>query len=563
MPHNDSQSQGSMADALSPLANKMRGYRSAIRPVSQVTVTLGNEQGRDVFADVRDDCLNWMANRAGRKLPEEAWKGKSFELEEVGAQRVGAVSIQSPQFWASRIDDADKNLAQRTWVTEIGLAKTDDGRILFGSRLICVTRGDDAPYERTIPGFVRHIIESKGALLDGRMLGSEPWLVNSEKDVDELVGILQSPVRTVDVVVFSLPENSTDPCETIVPALEVHQRTLGAAHVAILTGPASYWLTGRLGKEFSVFHQGVRTYLAGFNHYQDQPFSHPLGLPGRIATWEDGGAEGYARMLIDRALARSVVRPDREQHLPSYSTVRRFAAQRKLEQAKQEGSSEAELLAMAMEEVSQLHKALEEQQKDNDELLETAEGEREQALQASQQASARSDALMRQVEALEKRLESAGKKSIEIPIPDNFDNFATWCESYLSGYVDLHNRAFQGIKKSVFHDCRFVYRALLLLKNYYVTMRREPGEEVRQAYEEACRRLQLEETNTISDARLGEQGDTYIVNYAGRKRTLDRHLKNGTSKDQRYCFRLYFFWDQDSQQVVVGWLPSHLDTRQT
>jgi hypothetical protein len=62
---------------------------------------------------------------------------------------------------------------------------------------------------------------------------------------------------------------------------------------------------------------------------------------------------------------------------------------------------------------------------------------------------------------------------------------------------------------------------------------------------------------------LGEQGDEYLTQHNGRKRELDRHLKKGNSRDARYCFRLYFFWDEDNEQVVVGWLTSHLGTRLT
>ena len=52
-------------------------------------------------------------------------------------------------------------------------------------------------------------------------------------------------------------------------------------------------------------------------------------------------------------------------------------------------------------------------------------------------------------------------------------------------------------------------------------------------------------------------------NTTGTKRELDRHLKKGNSRNSRHCFRLYFFWDDEDEQVVVGWLTSHLDTRQT
>lgn len=37
----------------------------------------------------------------------------------------------------------------------------------------------------------------------------------------------------------------------------------------------------------------------------------------------------------------------------------------------------------------------------------------------------------------------------------------------------------------------------------------------------------------------------------------------GVSKDRRYCLRIYFFWDDQDQIVVIGDLPHHLDTSDT
>ena len=78
-----------------------------------------------------------------------------------------------------------------------------------------------------------------------------------------------------------------------------------------------------------------------------------------------------------------------------------------------------------------------------------------------------------------------------------------------------------------------------------------------------ARPLHLSEEPTGSETRAGEQGDEYYVKYGGRRVFLDRHLKKGQAREPRHCFRLYFFWDDDSEQVVVGWLPSHLDSRIT
>jgi hypothetical protein len=42
------------------------------------------------------------------------------------------------------------------------------------------------------------------------------------------------------------------------------------------------------------------------------------------------------------------------------------------------------------------------------------------------------------------------------------------------------------------------------------------------------------------------------------------HLKPGrNTRDPTRCLRIYFFWDDEEEQAVVGWLPGHLESRLT
>ena len=92
-------------------------------------------------------------------------------------------------------------------------------------------------------------------------------------------------------------------------------------------------------------------------------------------------------------------------------------------------------------------------------------------------------------------------------------------------------------------------------------MRRERDEKKKFAYEKELAELQLEESLTGDGVKFDP--DLYSVTYNGIRKVLDRHLKRGNSRDPRFCFRLYFFWDDEAEIVVVGWLPTHLDNRMT
>lgn len=545
-------------DQLALIGEKPREGLSVVRPVSQVTLKLRPAKGHDRFTESIKHVLKWMNRRAGRNLPGAAWRGQSFELTDIGAQRTAAIALPEQQFWAARLDDADKTVPLRTWVTEIGVGMDANGDTLFGARLICVSRGADEPFLRTVPGFVRAIMGDGPTEIDGVPLTRDISLVSTASEVDQLVTLLENPNRQADVLVFALPDGSSNPSEAAASANSVHNATLGAAHVYVLAGPASFLLTDRVGRELSVFRRAVRTYRPGFRAWVDEPSKHPLALPDRIASWSETAPGEFEQWLVNHSLSNAAHAPGREERLPSFNTVRQLAAQMERERLREAGGTDAELIRLFEQDNDQLRKDLQEQKGQYDGLLLTADAEREAAIQEANAAKAQALERLHRIRLLEKRLaESAAPQPT--PIPNTLDEFEAWCKEHLAGSVEIANRAYQGVRKSEFHDPQFIYRALLLIRDQYVPMRVEGTPARRQSYEEALHALQLEDSATGEGVKYA--ADLYSVQYGGGRRALDRHLKGSDSRDRRYGFRLYFFWDDESQIVVVGWLPSHLDNR--
>jgi hypothetical protein len=239
-------------------------------------------------------------------------------------------------------------------------------------------------------------------------------------------------------------------------------RTLGVAHVAVITGPASFYLSDRVGKEFSVFRGAVRTYRSGFNIAQDEPFRHPLSLSNRIIDWPGGGREGYELFLIGQTLMRSASGHDVEHQLPPFTEVRRVAAQLKLDAAKGVSTSVSDLLHLAENEIRELRDSLEKDRSTYQGLVDQYERERDQGREEAQQAQAVNGYLRQRIRVLETALKSLSKNAAAVPIPSSLDQLESWCRDYLSGAVELHNRAIQGSKKSRFEDYALIYKALLL-----------------------------------------------------------------------------------------------------
>ena len=129
----------------------------------------------------------------------------------------------------------------------------------------------------------------------------------------------------------------------------------------------------------------------------------------------------------------------------------------------------------------------------------------------------------------------------------------------------LHPRALQGIKKTVYNNPPLVYNALLHLANQYRDMRL--GLIQQEDYFKSRDALQLRDGGSIDEDHAGEYGSTYYVQYpigSSVNRFLESHLRcGGNTRDPERCLAIYFFWDDESQQVVIGWLPSHLENKMT
>ncbi len=539
-----------------------------------------------VFEKVREIVLMWMKPRAGVNLPDRALKGQSFSLDEDAAQPTEAVAVDEKEFryWRARIRDGDKEVPGRTWITEIAIGEVGESAVTFCTRLRCLTRGEDKPFDPSIPSFVWKLIENQTAFLDSYTASTVPWFIDSQHEIDKLYKLLANPDRHSEVIVFSLLKDSTNQDETALLYRDVEdiaKKTAGAAHVVIMTGPASFWLSSRVGEEFSVFQQAVRTYRPGFDPDIDEPFRHPLVLQNTI---HEQGDEWLKKLLISGALRGSIFHnKDIEQYLPPFTKIRSLANEKgrriksKLNRDTRtdDESSNAKLLKdidqlkqendQLKQDIDQLRRGHEKEQKELGELLDFAEDEREKAIQESGQFKYQNSSLKNYIKILEEKLKDSGYP-IQPEIPTNLDNFENWCNE-ISDSVVVLNRAFRSVKESQYKDPLLIYEALLLLRNYYVPMRRESNNELRnelrKAYENKLKELGLSESPSITATRAGEENKTYLVSYAGRSELLDRHLTKGKGRNRKNCFRLYFFWDKDEKQVVVGSLPSHLDTRIT
>lgn len=513
--------------------------------------------------------LQWVRSRFPTQLPQEAWRGETFNVEEWG-QKVECVAIAEEGLWSLRLTQPDAPFGDRaavpgrTWTTDIALSKRD-GDIGFGIRVICAS----LPYSNeeialTRPRVVLDLIDAVG-VHEVRPLSRRPWLLTSDEDLLALREFLADPGRTMPVFLLTQPDRKRLQLQVspfMLDAEKLAQKTQAFAHVVQLPWELGYKWTELVGKPWSAYLGAVRTYQPGLAFESDSPEMHPRAFAERILAFSYHGLtaeEAFASFLVDQAAAYAATKRPHWGDRCFLTDARTRHAQIAREKTQEDG----DWRGLYESEISSLKVKIQEATREAEEYSDDAiQAVRDREAYAEENAKLRAH-----IDSLRARLaEKTGEEpDLSTPIPDDYDDLKEWVDTHLAGRLSLHPRALRGLKDASYGDPSLVYRALLLLAGEYRNMKIGlPG--AKQAFERGLDELNVRYDGSITKERAGEEGDTYFVIHppgSKQKHFLEFHLRKGSSKDPRYCLAIYFFWDENSRQVIVGWLPSHLDNRIT
>lgn len=524
-------------------------------------IPLASRDPQALYERAIEIVLEWLQRRQ-RWLPENAWRGACFEVDQPG-RKIECQSVPQDGVWAVRLEHPDNRVAERIWISDVSLRKRLTG-IGFGIRVLCSSGArseEDIPLSR--PRVVLDLAKKLG-LREARSLDEQPWLMQSADDLLALSELLTDQKRTLPVVVLTQPDEQRVPVQVAEYVLDpdgLAMEAQGLAHIVQLPWNMAFQWTNLVGKAWSVFHGAVRTYMPRLDFERDTPTRHPLATVERIIFWEGTdltGEPAFTSFLLDT--------------LRLHAANKRFdwgdllfisEARARREELARRDIHDIEALAKSYDqEIDALKQQIEDLKKEIDQYVDQIEEVEEE------RDKARNDNAGLRYKNQELR-SSLFKKTGEMPdasvsLVDHYDDLPDWVRNCLAGRLELHSRAEKGLKSARFNDPHLVCQALLLLANEYRDMRL--GEGSQQEYETALQRLELRDGPSITDSRAGEEGETYYVRYptpSSPRRFLELHLRKGSSKDERHSLAIYFFWDKDKSQVVVGWLPSHLDNRQT
>lgn len=567
-----------------------RPGRSSVRSTFQLAADLAMPPGttaEQAFRAAGHIATDWLQEKFPQNFPRVAAELDSFELEHYGQQEVSCLRIPEDGLWSARLVQPDAPykdrpaVAGRTWTTELALHLWER-KARFGIRVLCAS----APYAvepitLTRPRVVLDMANRLG-LSEIRVLDGQPWMLKSNSDLDALLALLVDSRRTMPVILLTQPDKRrwhVKVLDYMLDELELARRMQGLAHVVCMPMALGYAWTDLVGKVWSAYLGAVRTYYPKLDLNEDAPYASPSVLADRIVFWRYNDQEGesaFASFLLDK-LAEFTAGKSVDWGKCLFfadARTRRAEIARKRLQAELQKHSQVDALAELRsrldilqgahhEEVAALKAKIAEAQsdaKEYDDLASQYKKATEQSERDNQNLRHRNDALRAALEA-----KTGSSADAELDIPDNYGDMPDWVEKRLAGRLAFHPRAVQGIKKARYGDVALVYQCLLLLANEYRDMRMGHSG-AKKAWEVGLQRHELRFGGSITKDRAGEQGETYFVRYpigSSQRQFLEFHLRRGSTKDDRYCLGIYFFWDKATSQVVVGWLPNHLDTRAT
>lgn len=518
----------------------------------------------DTFCRSSDILYQWARRKYAnifRQMPPQA---ASFSDKRDGNE-IGLLYDREGSRFIFRCSHPDMRIPGRMWITDVTISPSG-ARLLLAVRLSVSSLHnctEEVPFSR--PAFVRTLIEQVG-VRDVLPLSAEPHRVADEADARALIRFLEDPDRQLPAVVLTpcyRMEDSRYDGYTMSP--EAMARDLvGAAHVFCLSDDANQALTGEVSRSWSAYNGAVRTYYPGVC-FEDPTacYQHPLLTLQGMQLRSRGESDDPELCMheIENSLCSHML--GQRISWEGRGIVFYLAAHQDELQAQRAVSSQSqqELIDSYEEQIAGLQLQCDENLSLADSYSQDCEDYRAQNDQLRETVSQ----LKAQLASLRYQLEEAtgASSQAEIPAEPTYDALPDWISRNYPGRLFLHARAARSLKDALYEDVGLVYRCVQLLATAYYGYC--TGTYTREQFLEACRAVDpaLDERPAITDTAAGEQGETYFVRYGGRRRKLERHLVKGSNKDRRYCLRIYYFWDDQDQVVVIGDLPHHLDTSAT
>lgn len=291
-----------------PAAPRVRfGGPRALAPAAAVCADVAHDGRGGEFAASRERILRFLNGPAGGRER----RGESPPRREAPAagpprrpRTRAEVVTEERELPDGRCFGAAVERRRRpraAWRVEVFLVETTEATRLSATLLTA-----RPAHAAAAPEVVRRLADSPGLTDYGWRLRATPWVVRDAESVESLIHLIADPERTRPVFLTGLEIGETDPETAAIDVADLAWRTVGLAHVAVLTGPMTFVLSNLVGRRFSVFGNAVRTYHPGcvFGEREEQ---HPMALAETLSGWK-GGSREFVNFLTREAADASISR---------------------------------------------------------------------------------------------------------------------------------------------------------------------------------------------------------------------------------------------------------------
>lgn len=498
----------------------------------------------EVAEKSREIVLNAVQRKFGI-LPSSAYSHESFELEHasVAAEKL---KVDSLDLWALRYIKPDDNTPGGEWRVEIVSADLGS-EVRFACRILCRSNDFNFSFVPSTPAELKDVVDQVGIYSSGALFSAEPEVLDTDEALSELESILNNKDRWWNVIVISRVDG-----QVVFNSKDIASRVMGVANVYILPEGREKDFIGIVGQDFNVYGGAARTFRRKFSSSDSDILSHPVIASSRARNDERRATE----ILVSDAFRVSIERPGVQVEVPSFIQIRQHASQARLSILVSDDAS----LSLRLQEAEASMAAAKEEVETAVDLGRQAEEDKTIIQEELILERSINYDLKQRIEWLESRIpeENFGEHTDK---PNNYQEVPDWIQKVFAGKLRLHPRARRSIKDAEYGNIEDVIEGLSFLASEYRNL--QIGKATKQETDERLRGIGMDISGSITPSRAGEQADRYFVNHSGRKVFLENHLKKGTSREPRYCMRIYFFFDEEISEVVVGWLPGHLNNRLT
>lgn len=520
------------------MAEEKHAPRHRVFPIFRASFVLTDRHAFDRAVEI---CRDWISLKGGGGLQFPDGEPGDFTAPDCkGAVRT--VAYEDGRIWAARLEDLRETGAGRNWTTDLFVEARGGSLVRFGAELVLRSSGlDGERFSPSRPRVVRDVLAALSAEADGVPLADSAEAVD-EAALDDFIKLLVKENRRLPIVAISRDEIGVTQID---PALAA-DRLSGASHVRILESGASWELTRRLGKPWSVYNRAVRVYFPGVGE-DDDPYRHPLSL---ISSSRSG--DQVLKWLCTRVLPAGFRDADQDARFWRIGLLRQSAP----------ATSDAGVPGETAEDLEILRSERDEARRD----AENAEALMYEANRLRADAESERDRIKDELDTIREGLralptgttqEGVGPQEV-LPLVKGTLSVAdalNLVERLFPGRITVLPSARVSANQS--EGFRFPEQALDLLwklaTDYWAKLAGGEGDvEARKVFGRAyaAKESQVLSTN-------GRRSRTFT--WSGEDIFMEKHLKIGRKESDAETFRVHFHWAAEQKRIIVGHCGPHID----